>query len=116
MQTIKSISISGGKSFMALPLSFMVTVSMIKDAYEDYARHKSDGEENNKKTLVYDHKVNKFVLKPWKEIMPGNLVKVLDEEFIPSDLVVLRSSDSKGGLYIETKNLDGETNLKNKHV
>jgi len=40
----------------------------------------------------------------------------LDEEFIPSDLIVLKSVDPKGGLYIETKNLDGETNLKNKNV
>ena len=35
---------------------------------------------------------------------------------IPCDLVLLRSSDPKGVLYIETKNLDGETNLKNKYV
>lgn len=31
-------------------------------------------------------------------------------------MIVLKSSDPKGGLYIETKNLDGETNLKNKTV
>ena len=31
-------------------------------------------------------------------------------------MVLLKSSDPKGGLYIETKNLDGETNLKNKTV
>ena len=48
MQTIKSISISGGKSVMALPLSVIVLISMIKDAYEDYQRHCSDAEENNK--------------------------------------------------------------------
>lgn len=36
MQTIKRISISGGKSVMSLPLGFVVCVSMVKDAYEDY--------------------------------------------------------------------------------
>lgn len=46
MQTIRSISITNGKSFMALPLSFVVLVSMFKDAYEDYKRHASDKEEN----------------------------------------------------------------------
>lgn len=116
MQTIKSISISGGKSVMALPLSVIVIISMIKDAYEDYQRHCSDGEENNKQTLVYDEVKKDWVSKAWKEILPGQLVKVLDEEFIPADLIVLKSVDSKGGLYIETKNLDGETNLKNKNV
>ena len=39
MQTIKSISISDGKSVMAIPLCIVIGVSMIKDAYEDYKRH-----------------------------------------------------------------------------
>jgi magnesium-transporting ATPase (P-type) len=38
------------------------------------------------------------------------------DEFIPSDLILLGSSDIKGSVYIETKNLDGETNLKIKSV
>lgn len=36
MQTIKRISISDGKCVMAAPLTFVVFISMIKDAYEDY--------------------------------------------------------------------------------
>ena len=43
-------------------------------------------------------------------------MRVKDDQFIPADLIVLSSSDEKGGLYVETKNLDGETNLKNKNV
>lgn len=39
---------------MALPLAFVVALSMIKDAYEDYKRHQSDSKENNMVTLVYD--------------------------------------------------------------
>ena len=42
MQTIKSISISDGKSVMAIPLVFVIMVSMVKDAFEDYKRHQSD--------------------------------------------------------------------------
>ena len=44
------------------------------------------------------------------------LIKVMEDEFFPADLVVLKSSDKGGGLYVETKNLDGETNLKTKAV
>ena len=44
------------------------------------------------------------------------LLKVKEDEFFPADMIVLKSSDSAGGLYIETKNLDGETNLKAKAV
>lgn len=41
---------------MALPLTFVVALSMIKDAYEDYKRHQSDAKENNMVTLVFDKK------------------------------------------------------------
>ena len=52
MQTIRAISISDGKSVMAVPLSVVVGVSMIKDAFEDYKRHKNDASENEKKAMV----------------------------------------------------------------
>jgi magnesium-transporting ATPase (P-type) len=35
---------------------------------------------------------------------------------IPADLILIQSSDPKGICYIETKNLDGETNLKIKWI
>lgn len=35
-----------------------------------------------------------------------------NNEVIPADLVILNTSDEKGTAYVETKNLDGETNLK----
>ena len=56
LQTIDKISISSGKSVMAIPLTFVVIVSMIKDAFEDYKRHKNDEKENDMmKCAVYDH-------------------------------------------------------------
>jgi P-type E1-E2 ATPase len=48
--------------------------------------------------------------------MIGNIIRVNNEEFMPADLILLKSSDPKGSLFIETKNLDGETNLKIKNV
>lgn len=42
--------------------------------------------------------------------------KIHQNEFLPCDVILLSSSESKGTCYIETKNLDGETNLKQKSV
>lgn len=44
----------------------------------------------------------------------GSVVKIMQDEFFPADLILLNSSAPKGICYIETKNLDGETNLKHK--
>lgn len=42
----------------------------------------------------------------------GDILKVVSDESIPADLLILHTSDPKGCCYVETKNLDGETNLK----
>lgn len=114
MQMIPIISISGGKPVMLMPLAFVIIVSMIKDIFEDYKRHKSDNQENYKQVLVYDPLTKEFVKQHWRSLKVGQIVKVLCDEFFPADLVLLKSSEPKGLCYVETKNLDGETNLKHK--
>ncbi len=64
--------------------------------------------------LAADLKTGEFKPIIWKDIKVGTVVKVLENEFFPADLVLLNSSGPKGICYIETKNLDGETNLKHK--
>lgn len=60
MQTIDLISISGGKPAMAFPLAGVVIVSMVKDAFEDYKRHKADDSENFAKTSVLNPTSGRF--------------------------------------------------------
>ena len=55
-------------------------------------------------------------LKLWRDLRVGELVQVEQNETFPADIVALLSSDSKNQCYIETKNLDGETNLKVKKI
>jgi phospholipid-transporting ATPase len=111
LQTLKSISISNGKSVMIYPLALVVMVSMIKDAVEDYKRHCNDAQENEGyKTWVYRGGV--FQKIRWQDLHVGEVIRIDNEKYVPADVVILSSSGPQGVCYIETKNLDGETNLK----
>ncbi|KAF8875785.1 phospholipid-transporting ATPase 1 [Infundibulicybe gibba] len=48
----------------------------------------------------------------WKKLEVGDIVLLRDNDQVPADIVVLSTSDADGMCYLETKNLDGETNLK----
>lgn len=48
----------------------------------------------------------------WKNVKVGDIVRIHNNEEIPADIILLSTSDSDGACYVETKNLDGETNLK----
>jgi phospholipid-translocating ATPase len=48
----------------------------------------------------------------WRDVRVGDIVKIHNDEAIPADLVILATSEPECLCYIETKNLDGETNLK----
>lgn len=48
----------------------------------------------------------------WKDIRVGDIVKIKNNESIPADIIVLSTSNQHGICYVETRNLDGETNLK----
>nr|XP_043611230.1 phospholipid-transporting ATPase 1-like isoform X2 [Erigeron canadensis] len=103
-----------GRTVSLFPLLFVLTVTAIKDGYEDWRRHRSDRNENNKESLVLQ--VGKFRLKRWRDIRVGEVVKVCADEAIPCDIVLLRTSDPSGVAYIQTMNLDGESNLKTRYA
>ncbi len=47
-----------------------------------------------------------------RDIRAGMILRLRSEEHVPADLVLLRSSSPDGLCFIETSNLDGESNLK----
>ncbi|KAG0489547.1 hypothetical protein HPP92_006410 [Vanilla planifolia] len=98
-----------------LPLAFVLGVTAVKDAYEDYRRHRSDGTENSRPASVLSANGD-FLPKPWKDIRVGELLKIHSNETIPCDLVLLATSDPTGVAYVQTINLDGESNLKTRYA
>ena len=64
--------------------------------------------------MVADPDTSAFKDIIWRKLQVGMIVKIMQDEFFPADLVLLNSSAPQGIAYIETKNLDGETNLKHK--
>lgn len=52
----------------------------------------------------------------WKNIQVGDFVRIYNNDQLPADVVILSTSDPDSTCYVETKNLDGETNLKVRHA
>ena len=97
---------------MIATFSFVLIFTMGKDAILDYGRHKQDQKSNSRNCLIY-------LDKKWKKskcytIIPGNIIKLKEDEECSCDILIIKSSNKNGYLYVDTKNLDGESNLKEK--
>ncbi|EDQ88256.1 uncharacterized protein MONBRDRAFT_26477 [Monosiga brevicollis MX1] len=125
-----------------LPLLFVIGVTAIKQAYEDYKRHQADAVINLSecKTLQADGTLapcyyKDIVCVPRRGLdatyiyhghdrgrlianlllvqqAVGDIVQVCNEQEIPCDLVVVASALESRDCYITTANLDGESTLK----
>ncbi|KAH6894999.1 phospholipid-translocating ATPase [Coprinopsis sp. MPI-PUGE-AT-0042] len=53
---------------------------------------------------------------PWEDLAVGDFVKIVDDESLPADILICATSEEENVCFVETKNLDGETNLKSRNA
>ncbi|KAG1962619.1 phospholipid-transporting ATPase IA [Pimephales promelas] len=109
LQQIPDVSPTGRWTTL-VPLLFILVVAAVKEIIEDLKRHKADNVVNKKETQVLRNGAWEIV--HWEKVSVGEVVRAANGDHLPADLILLSSSEPQGMCYIETSNLDGETNLK----
>ena len=109
IQSIPIISPLGAMSAIA-PLVVVLSVSLIREAIEDYNRGKLDKEQNNEPVEVFANE--KWQNTTSGQLKMGQIVSVKKDGIFPADLVLIDSCLNEGICYIETGTLDGEKTLK----
>ena len=95
-----------------VPLVIVLSVSLIREAIEDYHRAKLDRQQNNEPTMA--HRNNIWIETISGDLQIGELVLVKQNQTFPADLILIDSELNEGICFIETGTLDGEKTLKQK--
>ncbi|XP_061636277.1 phospholipid-transporting ATPase IK isoform X2 [Phyllopteryx taeniolatus] len=84
-----------------IPLILILSVRAVKDLINDMGRRRSD-------VLISQS----FSPAQWKDLCVGDIVRIHKDQTIPADVMLLCSTETHSLSYVETADIDGETNLK----
>jgi len=133
LQLFPAISTTQGVPDTYIPLSFILTVSAVRAAIDDYAKHKDDNTRGALPFLVFCPKTAEsnpaktkhknrpkappgFYYKESGNLLPGDIIMINENQVFPADILCIATAHKKGHCFVETASLDGETNLKIKEA
>ncbi|XP_074651966.1 phospholipid-transporting ATPase ID-like isoform X2 [Tubulanus polymorphus] len=93
-----------------IPLVAVLVLTGLKDAIDDIQRHRSDNQVNNRLSWVLRR--GRFIEEKWHKVVVGDIIRMDNNQFVAADLLLLSTSEPNSLCYVETAELDGETNLK----
>lgn len=93
------------------PLGFVLLVTIFREAIDDFRRYQRDREVNSQKYRRLTQ-TGGLEMVPSSKLKVGDIIIVEKDERVPADLVLLRTSDKSGTVFVRTDQLDGETDWK----
>ena len=106
-QAIPALRI-GYLSSYVVPLAFVLTITLCKEASDDIQRRRRDSEQNNERYEVLGEPAPVKA----RDLKCGDLVKLFKGVRVPADVVLVQSSEASGEAFVKTDQLDGETDWK----
>ena len=88
---------------------------MVIEAIENAARRRADAEMNAQSVGIIRRDASGAVVEnqaTWADVQVGDVVRIASRQAFPADLLLLRGSDPPGQCWVNTKPLDGESDLK----
>ena len=93
-----------------VPLGFVISVSLIREAVDDIRRYQRDCEVNSSRYYKLTSKGQVSIAS--SDLKVGDIVYVEKGQRVPADMILLRTTEHSGSCFIRTDQLDGETDWK----
>ncbi|RCN42770.1 IC domain protein, HAD ATPase, P-type family [Ancylostoma caninum] len=93
------------------PLGFVLTITLIREALDDFVRFLRDKELNGEKYERLTRDGTRVEVNS-SDIEVGDVIIIEKDRRVPADVVLLRTTEKSGACFIRTDQLDGETDWK----